>query len=41
MPSDMRTAAWQAVLKFVQNQNNLDSILQNLDKVQTTAYAAA
>ena len=38
MPADMRTAAWQAILKFVQNQGNLDSILTNLDKVQATAY---
>ncbi|HET7466353.1 MAG TPA: ABC transporter substrate-binding protein [Candidatus Dormibacteraeota bacterium] len=41
MPADMRTAAWQAVLKFVQNQGNLDSILTNLDKVQQTAYASS
>ena len=40
MPADMRTAAWQAVLKFVQNQNNLDTILANLDKVQATAYSS-
>ena len=41
MPADMRTAAWQAVLKFVQNQGNLDSILTNLDKVQATAYQSS
>ncbi len=41
MPADMRTAAWQAVLKFVQNQGNLDSILANLDKVQATAYQSS
>ena len=40
MPADMRTAAWQAVLKFVQNQGNLDTILANLDKVQATAYSS-
>jgi alpha-glucoside transport system substrate-binding protein len=39
MPSDMRNAYWSAVLKFVQNQNQLDSILADLDKVQKTAYA--
>lgn len=40
MPSDMRTAAWQAILAFIQNQGQLDSILANLDKVQQTAYAS-
>ena len=38
MPSDMRNAYWSAVLKFVQNQAQLDSILADLDKVQQTAY---
>ena len=38
MPTDMRNAAWGAVLKFVANQNNLDSYLADLDKVQATAY---
>ena len=31
-------AAWKALLDFVSNQNNLDSILAGLDKVQATAY---
>ena len=38
MPSDMRNAYWAAVLKFVQNQGQLNTILADLDKVQTTAY---
>ena len=38
MPSDMRNAYWTAVLDYVQNPGNLDSILANLDKVQATAY---
>ncbi len=38
MPADMRAAAWKALLDFVTNQNNLSSILTNLDKVQATAY---
>ncbi|MDQ6710230.1 MAG: ABC transporter substrate-binding protein [Candidatus Dormibacteraeota bacterium] len=38
MPSDMRNAYWSAVLKFVQNQGQLDTILAELDKVQQTAY---
>jgi hypothetical protein len=37
----MRSAAWKGLLDFVSNQNNLDSILANLDKVQKTAYASA
>ncbi len=41
MPADMRSAAWKGLLDFVNNQNKLDSILANLDKVQKTAYAAA
>jgi alpha-glucoside transport system substrate-binding protein len=38
MPSDMRTAAWKAVLDFADNQNNLNSILATLDQVQASAY---
>jgi alpha-glucoside transport system substrate-binding protein len=38
MPTAMFQAYWGAVLKFVANQNNLDSILQSLDAVQATAY---
>ena len=38
MPADMRMEAWKALLNYVSNQNNLDSILANLDKVQATAY---
>ena len=38
MPADMRAAAWKGLLDFVSNQNNLDSILATLDKVQATAY---
>lgn len=41
MPSDMRDAYWSAVLKFVQNQSQLDSILADLDKKQATAYAGS
>ena len=41
MPTDMRNAAWKALLDFISNQGNLDSILANLDKVQQTAYTAA
>jgi alpha-glucoside transport system substrate-binding protein len=41
MPSDMRDAYWSAVLKFVQNQSQLDSILSDLDKKQATAYASS
>jgi alpha-glucoside transport system substrate-binding protein len=35
MPEAMNNAFWQAILQFVQGPNNLDSILQNLDRVQS------
>ena len=41
MPTDMRNAAWKALLQYIGNQGNLDSILANLDKVQQTAYKSA
>src|SRR3989440_11686129 len=39
MPSDMQKAYWGAVLKFVQNQSQLDASLADLYKTQATAYA--
>ena len=38
MPSDMKNAYWKAVLDYVGNQNSLNTILANLDKIQATAY---
>lgn len=38
MPSDMRTAAWADLVKFIQNQSSLDSLLAHLDSVQASAY---
>lgn len=38
MPEAMNSAFWQAILNYVQNPQNLDSILQNLDSVQQSAY---
>ena len=38
MPSDMNAAFWKAILDYVQNPGNLDSILANLDKVRQDAY---
>jgi alpha-glucoside transport system substrate-binding protein len=38
MPDPMQTAFLKAVLDYVQNPGSLDSILQNLDSVQSTAY---
>ncbi len=38
MPSDMRAAAWADLVKFIQNQNQLDSLLAHLDSVQASAY---
>jgi alpha-glucoside transport system substrate-binding protein len=41
MPVAMKDAAWQAVLAYAGNQSKLDSILQGLDKVQSTAYTSS
>ncbi len=38
MPNAMGSAFLTAILNYVQNPNNLDSILQNLDSVRKTAY---
>jgi alpha-glucoside transport system substrate-binding protein len=38
MPQAMTDAFYKAVLDYVQNPGNLDSILANLDKVQADAY---
>jgi alpha-glucoside transport system substrate-binding protein len=38
MPSDMKKAYWKGIISFIQDQNKLDSILADLDKVQATAY---
>ncbi|HLZ69094.1 MAG TPA: ABC transporter substrate-binding protein [Dehalococcoidia bacterium] len=38
MPDAMNTAFYKAVLDYIQNPGNLDSILANLDKVQADAY---
>lgn len=38
MPSDMTHAYWTGILDFIKDQSKLDSILANLDKVQSTAY---
>ena len=40
MPSDMKNAYWQAIVAFIQDQSKLDSILANLDKVQSSAYTS-
>jgi alpha-glucoside transport system substrate-binding protein len=39
MPNAMNKAFFQAVVKYVQNPSDLDSILANLDSVQTDAYS--
>ena len=41
MPTDMKNAYWSAILQFIQDQSKLDSILANLDKVQSTAYQSS
>jgi alpha-glucoside transport system substrate-binding protein len=38
MPTEMNAAFWSAVLDYVQNPDNLDSILENLDAVQEDSY---
>jgi alpha-glucoside transport system substrate-binding protein len=38
MPEAMNNAFWTAMLEYTQNPAQLDSILQNLDSVQQTAY---
>ena len=38
MPADMKAAAWADLVKFIQNQGQLDSLLSHLDSVQATAY---
>ncbi len=40
MPDTMSAAFFKAVLEYMQNPNNLDSILANLDKVRMSAYSA-
>ena len=39
MPAAMNEAFWGAVLDYVQNPDNLSSILTELDGVQAEAYA--
>ena len=38
MPKAMNDAFWAAMLEFTVDQSKLDSILSNLDEVQTSAY---
>jgi alpha-glucoside transport system substrate-binding protein len=38
MPSEMRSAFYKGILDFVKDQSKLNSILQNLDTVQASAY---
>jgi alpha-glucoside transport system substrate-binding protein len=38
MPADMKAAAWADLVKFIQNQGQLDTLLAHLDSVQATAY---
>lgn len=38
MPTAMNDAFWKAILDYVKDPSQLDSILSNLDSVQTSAY---
>ncbi len=40
MPSAMNDAFWKGIVAYIKDPSQLDSILANLDKVQTDAYAA-
>jgi len=39
MPTAMNSAFWAGIVKYVQHPDQLDSILADLDKTQTDAYA--
>lgn len=39
MPAEMNRAFFDGVLEYLQNPDNLDSILENLDGIQESAYA--
>jgi len=39
MPSAMNDAFWKGIVAYIKDPSKLDSILSNLDKVQTDAYA--
>jgi alpha-glucoside transport system substrate-binding protein len=41
MPTAMENEFWKAILDYLQNPSNLDSILANLDKVRLQTYPAA
>jgi alpha-glucoside transport system substrate-binding protein len=38
MPAAMKNAAWADLVKFIQNQGQLNTLLTQLDAVQATAY---
>jgi len=38
MPNAMQSAFYTAIVDYIQNPSSLDSILQNLDSVQQSAY---
>jgi alpha-glucoside transport system substrate-binding protein len=40
MPQQMNAAFYKAVLNYIQTPSSLDSILQNLDTIQKTAYSS-
>ena len=40
MPSAMNDAFWKGIVSYIKDPSQLDSILANLDTVQTDAYAA-
>ena len=40
MPGDVNQAFWAGTLDFVQNPDNLDSILENIENIAQSAYGA-
>jgi hypothetical protein len=38
MPGEMNNAFWTAVMNYVENPSDLDSILEQLEKVRQEAY---
>jgi len=41
MPAAVQTTWWQGVLQYLQNRDQLDTILQNIENAAMTAYPAA
>jgi alpha-glucoside transport system substrate-binding protein len=38
MPAEVQTTWWSGILEYLENRDNLDSILQNIENIALTAY---